>query len=216
MNWPTERDLPEGRHRLLKEFVMTEIDNKPPRKRLPRLAILAPVLGLAVAVAVAVPLVGGTPAYALNKTPDGLINITINEVKDPKKLQEDLRAMGANVVVDYIPRGKKCSPQPRSSHFLSREEAPLSVFPRPADVTEPGFVIDPKVIGPGQTGVLEFSISKVGDETEGTDYGTTGADGSLIVRDEKEIIVVGNWFRVGEDPIADCTLVDTTDAPLSH
>ncbi|MFC4013220.1 hypothetical protein ACFOY2_38755 [Nonomuraea purpurea] len=189
MNWPAERDLPEGRHRLLKEFVMTEIDRRPRRR--PRLAVLAPAVGLAAAAAVAVPLLFGTPAYALDKRADGLIHITINEAKDPKKLQQDLRDMGANVVVDYIPHGKKCSPQPRSSHFLSPEEAPLSAFQAPRD--EPGFVIDPKVIGPGQTGVLEFSVSETGAGT-----------------------VAGIWARVGEGPIADCELVDTTDAPLSH
>ncbi|RVX45300.1 hypothetical protein EDD27_8089 [Nonomuraea polychroma] len=199
MSWPTERDLPEGRHRLLKEFVMTEIDQAPRKRRLPRPAVLAPALGLAAAAAVAVPLLfGGTPAYAVTKGPDGLITITINEAKDPKRLQADLRAMGANVVVDYIPMGKKCSPQPRSSHFLGNEEAPLAVFPRPkgwepTEGSEPSFLIDPRVIGPGQTGVLEFSVSEVGGG-----------------------VVAGIWARVGEGPIADCVLVDTTEAPLSH
>ncbi|MFI7705919.1 hypothetical protein [Nonomuraea sp. NPDC049480] len=210
MNWPTERDLPEGRHRLLKEFVMTEIDTKPSRKRLPRMAVLAPALGLAAAAAVAVPILfGDTPAYALTKSPDGLITITINEIRDPKQLQEDLRAMGANVVVDYIPMGKKCSPQPRSSRFLSSEEARLSDFQA---ATKPGFVIDPKVIGPGQTGVLEFSVGEVADGRE------RGGEAALIVKSEEtgDIVVAGIWARVGESPIADCTLVDTTEAPLSH
>ncbi|AQZ68383.1 hypothetical protein BKM31_49150 [[Actinomadura] parvosata subsp. kistnae] len=194
MNWPAERDLPEGRRRLLKEFVMTEIDRTPRRRRLPRLAVLAPALGLAAAAAVAVPLLlGGSPAYAVAKLPDGLIHIDIHEAKDPDKLEADLRNMGANVVVDYIPMGKKCSPQPRSSHFLSSEEAPLHVFPTPEEAG-PGFVIDPRVIGPDQTGVLEFSVSE-----------TAGGG-----------IVAGIWARVGEGPIADCTLVDTTEAPLSH
>ncbi|MFI7634930.1 hypothetical protein [Nonomuraea sp. NPDC049400] len=191
MNWPAERDLPEGRHRLLKEFVMTEIDRKPTRKRL---AVLAPLAGLAAAAAVAVPLLfGGAPAYAVTKGPDGLIHIGIREAKDPDKLQADLRAMGANVVVNYIPYGKKCSPQPRSSHFLSKEEARLSVFPAP-EGSKPGFVIDPSVIGPGQTGVLEFSVSE----------------------NDRGGIVAGIWAAVGQDPIAECELVDTTEAPLSH
>ncbi|MEQ4717455.1 hypothetical protein [Nonomuraea sp. B19D2] len=107
--------------------------------------------------------------------------------------------MGANVVVNYIPYGKKCSPQPRSSHFLSKEEAPLSVFPRPEgwepkEGSEPGFLIDPSVIGPGQTGVLEFSVSE----------------------NDRGGIVAGIWAAVGRDPIAECELVDTTEAPLSH
>ncbi|MFC4119138.1 hypothetical protein [Nonomuraea zeae] len=198
MNWPAERDLPEGRHRLLKEFVMTEIDDQPRRRRfrrLPRPAVLAPALGLvaAVAVAVAVPLLlGGGPAYAVDRSADGLLHITINEAKDPDKLQADLRDMGADVVVNYIPSGKKCSPQPRSSRFLDKEEAPLVVWPGPEEYGE-GFTIDPRVIGPGQTGVLEFSVS----ERPGR-------------------VVAGIWARVGEAPIADCELVDTKDAPLSH
>ncbi|GAA3156901.1 hypothetical protein GCM10010466_54690 [Planomonospora alba] len=196
MNWPAERDLPEGRHRLLKEFVMSEIDRAPAKRRLPRPTVLAPALGLAAAAAaavVAVPLLfGGTPAYAVSKGADGLIHITINEAKDPKGLQEDLREMGANVVVDYIPQGKKCSPQPRAARFLSAEEAPLTVFPMP-EGSEPGFVIDPRVIGEGRTGVLEFSVSE--------------NDGGVIA---------GIWARVAEGPIAECVLVDTTEAPLSH
>ncbi|MEV0823926.1 hypothetical protein [Nonomuraea rubra] len=194
MNMPAERDLPEGRHRLLKEFVMTEIGQAPRRRRLPRLTVLAPALGLAAAAAVAVPLfLGGTPAYAVSKLPDGLIHIDIREAKDPDKLEADLRDLGANVVVDYIPRGKKCAPQPRSSHFLSTEEASLDVFPTP-EGAGPGFVIDPSVIGPGQTGVLEFSVSE----------------------HENGGVVAGIWAKVGEGPIAECVLVDTTEAPLSH
>ncbi|MGP3916801.1 hypothetical protein [Nonomuraea sp. 10N515B] len=192
MSWPTERDLPEGRRRLLKEFVMTEIDKAPRKRRLPRLAVLAPALGLA-AAAVAVPLLaGGTPAYAVTKGADGLIDITINEAKDPKGLQAELQAMGANVVVDYIPMGKKCSPQPRAARFLSKEEAELSVWPAPEGHFG-GFTIDPRVIGPGQTGVLEFSSS----ENNGG-------------------VIAGIWARVAEGPIAECVLVDTTEAPLSH
>lgn len=193
MNWPTERDLPEGRHRLLKEFVMTEIDQAPRKRRLPRLAILAPALGLAAAAAVAVPLLfGGAPAYAVSKGPDGLIHITINEAKDPQRLQEDLRDMGANVTVDYIPMGKKCGPQPRATRFLTPEEADLVVWPAPEEYG-PGYTIDPHVIGPGQTGVLEFSSS----ENNGG-------------------IIAGIWAKVAEGPIAACELVDSTEAPLSH
>ncbi|MFD1536825.1 hypothetical protein [Nonomuraea guangzhouensis] len=188
MSRPYDRDLPEGRHRLLKEFVMTEIDK--PKRRLLRPIVLAPALGLAAAAAVAIPLLlGGTPAYAIADNPDGTVNIQINEVKDADKLQSDLRAKGINVVVNYIPRGKKCSPQPRAAHFLPKEVG-LVVWPPPEGAN---FTIDPSVIKEGQTGVLEFSVG--------------GVQGS---------VVAGIWARVAEGPVADCTLVDTTDAPLSH
>ncbi|MER7499399.1 hypothetical protein AB0L05_28455 [Nonomuraea pusilla] len=190
MNIPAERDLPEGRHRLLKEFVMTEIEKRP-RTRMSRFKLLVPAGALAAAAAVAAPLALGNPAYAVDKASDGLIDITINEAKDPSKLQADLQALGANVVVSYVPDGKKCGPEPRATRFLSKEEAPLSVFPPPESHDDAAFVIDPQVIKEGQTGVLEFSVSD----------------------DEK---VAGIWARVAEGPVADCRLLDTTGAPLSH
>ncbi|NUW37400.1 hypothetical protein HTZ77_39275 [Nonomuraea sp. SMC257] len=200
MSWHDERDLPEGRHRLLKEFVMTEIDRKAgktlPRRRLLRPAVLAPVLGLAAAAAVAVPLFvgGGSPAYAVTDNPDGTVRIQINEVRDADKLEADLRAKGMHVVVDYIPQGKKCGPQPRAERFLSPEEAPLVVLPTGKD-HQPGFVVDPRVIKDGQTGVLEFSVFEA-------------PDGPAVV--------AAVWARVAEGAVADCTLVDTTEPPLAH
>lgn len=195
--FPEERDLPEGRHRLLKEFVMTEIQaTAKPRRRLFRPMVLAPVLGLAAAAAVAVPLVlsNATPAFAVVKSQDGTVNITFNEAKDPKPLEDKLRAMGLNVVVDYIPDGKKCSPQPRSESWVPKEEAQLSVF-RPdqlPDKTKPTFQIDPSVIKEGQTGVLAFSVNE------------HHPDG----------VVGGIWARVSNGPVAPCELVDSDGAPL--
>ncbi|MER5426949.1 hypothetical protein [Streptosporangium roseum] len=159
-----EPELPRDRHRQLKEFVMTEIhqDAQPakPKRRLLRPAVLAPVLAAAAAVAIAVPLaLGGGAAYAVSKNDDGTIFITINKAKDPKSLQADLREMGLNAVVDYIPRGKKRSPQPRSQSFLSKEEVPLTVWPGP-ESQESGFTINPKAVGDGQIAVLEFSVSE--------------------------------------------------------
>ncbi|GAA4181981.1 hypothetical protein GCM10022252_07170 [Streptosporangium oxazolinicum] len=173
---------------------MTEIhqDAQPagPRRRLPRPALLAPLLAVA-AVAVAAPLaLGGGAAYAVSKNDDGTIFITINEAKDPKRLQADLRDMGLNAVVDYIPRGKKCSPQPRSQSFLSKEEVPLTVWPGP-ETQESGFTIDPRAVGDGQVAVLEFSVSE-----------------------QPHLAVAGIWARVSDGPVADCVLVDSTEAPL--
>ncbi|GAA3151788.1 hypothetical protein [Nonomuraea roseoviolacea] len=200
MTWHDERDLPEGRHRLLKEFVMTEIDRAAeqsrPRRRLLRPAVLAPVLGLAAAAALALPLFvgGGSPAYALTDNPDGTVRVQINELRDADKLEADLRAKGINMVVDYIPQGKKCSPQPRAARFLPDEQAPLIAM-LTHDDGEATFVIDPRVIKDGQTGVLEFTVFKA-------------PDGPAAVTPV--------WARVAEGTVADCTLVDTTEPPLPH
>ncbi|MFF3437844.1 hypothetical protein [Streptosporangium sp. NPDC002721] len=193
--YQVEPELPRNRHRQLKEFVMTEIHqdarSAKPKRLLLRSAVLAPVLAAAAAVAIAVPLaLGGGAAYAVSKNDDGTIFITINEAKDPKGLQADLRDMGLNAVVDYIPRGKKCSPQPRSQSFLSREDAPLTVWPGP-ERRESGFTIDPKVVRDGQVAVLEFSVSEHPERT-----------------------VAGIWASVSDGPVADCKLVDSTEAPL--
>lgn len=193
-----EPHLPNDRHRQLKEFVMSEIHRSAerPGRRLLRPALLAPALALGVAAAVGVPalLGGGTPAYAVSKHADGTLTITINQAKDPKPLEATLRSMGVNAVVDYIPMGKRCSPQPRSTSFLSRQEAehpadgkPFLIWPSDSD--EPGFRIDPAAVKPGQTAVLEFSVSA----------------------DEK---TAGIWANISNGPVAPCTLVDSDEAPL--
>ncbi|MEW9555320.1 hypothetical protein [Nonomuraea sp. NPDC050783] len=176
---------------------MTAIQDEPTparqRRRLLRPAILAPAVGLAAAAAVALPLMfGGTPAYAVAKNPDGTVSITINEAKDPKGLEAELRRMGYNIVVDYLPAGKKCATRPRSSHWLSKEQAPLAVFPPSEDT--PGFEIDPAQIKPGQTGVLEFGVN---DNPEPGD------------------VIAAIWARVSDGPVAPCELVDG-NAPLGE
>jgi len=191
-----EPRLPNDRRRLLKEFVMSEIRRPAgrPRRRPPRPALLASALALGVAAAVGVPVLlgGGTPAYAVSRNADGTLTITINQAKDPEPLEATLRGMGVNAVVDYIPVGKRCSPQPRSTSFLSRQEAQHPADGRPFLIwpsDEPGFRIDPAAVKPGQTAVLEFSVSA----------------------DER---TAGIWANISNGPVAPCTLVDSDEAPL--
>ncbi|MFG1697367.1 hypothetical protein [Nonomuraea sp. NPDC049309] len=191
-----EPRLPDGRHRLIKEFVMSEIRRPARPRRLPRPALLVPALALAAAAAVGIPVAlgGGTPAYAVSKNPDGTLTITIEQAKDPKPLEATLRSMGVNAVVDYIPSGKRCSPQPRSTAFLSREEAQNPADGRPFLIWPPkteerAFQIDPGAVKPGQTAVLEFSVSD----------------------DER---VAGIWANLSNGPVEPCTLVDSDEAPL--
>src|SRR3954447_19347710 len=84
-----EPELPPDRHRQLREFVMTQIhQDAKPRRRLLRPAVLAPAVAAAVAAAITAPLAfGGGAAYAISRRPDGTIDITIKQAKDPKKLQ---------------------------------------------------------------------------------------------------------------------------------
>ena len=184
---PPPRELPQGRRRLLKEFVMTEIDN-PPRRQAPgrvlRPAILAVVLAIGVSA-----VLGGTPAYAVTDNPDGTITIKIYEAKDAKGLQATLRSRGFNVIVDYVPADKTCAPQPRSTTWV-----PGVRLARPQTATEEGegagFRIDPSVVKPGQTAVLEFLVKE--------------GDGG---------IQAGISDRVSAGPVADCALVDRPEGP---
>ncbi|MEU0480438.1 hypothetical protein ABZ260_14780 [Streptosporangium sp. NPDC006013] len=193
---PVERDLPAGRRRLLKEFVMQEIDQEVrPRKRvLRRPVFLVPALAAAAALAVAVPVFvsGGTPAYAVAQNPDGTISIEINEIRDPKKLEADLNALGFRAVVDYVPQGKQCA-DPRSDNLLPREETYEPADGRPLVLINKetpsglGFVFDPGTLDEGQTAVLEFNI---GEPT------------------------LSIWARISDGPVKPCVLVDTTGHPV--
>ncbi|GAA2433380.1 hypothetical protein GCM10010191_54460 [Actinomadura vinacea] len=154
-----EPRLPRDRQRHIKEFVMTEIrqEVKPKRRRL-RPAVLAPVLAAAVAVAVAGPQVlGGDEAYAVSKQKDGTILITLGDMKNPKRLQGDLREMGLNAVVDFVPDGKQCA-GPRVQNVLPASSK-LSVLPE-GDSDRGVFAIDPRVVKSGQTVVLEFALTE--------------------------------------------------------
>ncbi|MGC5009581.1 hypothetical protein ACLQ2R_02330 [Streptosporangium sp. DT93] len=196
---PAERDLPADRRRPLKEFMMQEIqrDTRPEervrRRLLRRPALLAPVLAAAVAVAVAVPVLvsGGTPAYAVARNPDGTISVQINEVRDSKKLEADLNALGFRAVVDYVPQGKQCE-DPRGD-FLPSERSygpaaddPLVIIDR-GPISEKGFLFNPAALEEGQTAVLEFNI---GDPT------------------------VHIWAKIANGPVKPCVMVDTTGHPV--
>ncbi|MEV5411519.1 hypothetical protein AB0K60_22110 [Thermopolyspora sp. NPDC052614] len=69
------------------------------------------LLGAAAVAAVAVPLLTGTQtsAYALTRNPDGTIRVQINELRDPDRLEADLRAQGVAADIAYLPEGKKCA-----------------------------------------------------------------------------------------------------------
>jgi hypothetical protein len=161
-----EPRLPPDRQRHLKEFVMTEIrqETKPKRRPLLRPAVLVPVLAAAVAVVVGGPQVlgGNEAAYAVSKRKDGIILITLGDMKNPKRLQGDLREMGLNAVVDFLPDGKQCI-EPRVQNRLP-SSSKLSVRPG-VDRDRGVFAIDPRVVRSGQTVVLEFAIG--GGETAG-------------------------------------------------
>nr|BFE80708.1 hypothetical protein GCM10020093_033090 [Planobispora longispora] len=107
--------LSPGRFLLLKERVMSDITTTPRRPRLVPVAVAAVAAAAATAAAV---FLGTGPAYAVTDNPDGTITVKIYQAEDPEGLQAELRARGFNAIVDYVPEGKKCSPQPRSTTWV--------------------------------------------------------------------------------------------------
>ncbi|MER7363521.1 hypothetical protein [Nonomuraea wenchangensis] len=61
---------------------------------------------VAAAVAVAVPLVSETPAFAVVKNPDGTVTVRINEFVRPKELERRLWEEGVRAVIDCVPYGQ--------------------------------------------------------------------------------------------------------------
>lgn len=135
---------------------------RPRRRR--RLAFglgLATIAAAAAAVAVGLPFVGGTPAaYAVEKHPDGTVDVQIREFLQPKKLQATLRKAGVPAVVDYVPMGQTCQ-QPRGHSVTDGE--PVRAMPSPADQGL-AFRVFPDQLKPGQTLVLEASFAKSAPE----------------------------------------------------
>ncbi|MEV4890485.1 hypothetical protein AB0K48_13945 [Nonomuraea sp. NPDC055795] len=172
--------LDPGRLHLLKERVMTDLATPPRRRR--RLLVPA-AAALALAAATAAVLLNTGPAYAVTDNPDGTITVKIYQAENPKGLQAELRARGFNAIVDFIPEGKRCSPQPRSTTWVEgvRLAAPQTGEEENGGA---GFRLDPSKVGPGQTAVLEFMVR-----------------GSFMSME------AGISDRVSAGPVAACTLV---------
>ncbi|GGT18188.1 hypothetical protein ACFFV7_15180 [Nonomuraea spiralis] len=85
-----------------------------PRRR-GRVVGLAAAAGVAVVAAVAVTGVLGGPAYAVDRTADGGVEVEINAFRDPAGLADELGRAGVKAVVDYLPYGQTCK-EPRGRH----------------------------------------------------------------------------------------------------
>lgn len=104
---------------------------------------------------------GDGPAYAADKDPDGSIRIYIREYSDAKGLQERLRQLGVDAVVDYVPNGKQCR-EPRATYvpFDQQPTGLLTSLPPKGD--EGTYLrLHPELIGEGRTFV--FTTTLVGD-----------------------------------------------------
>ncbi|UUU25686.1 hypothetical protein [Streptomyces sp. DSM 40750] len=120
---PAERDLPAGRRIQREEHLMRSwrtMDKEGTggrehgRRVRRRFAWGLAAASIVAGVAVAVPGGTETPAYAVEKNPDGTLTISIRDLDwwgDPQhfeRLAREIRAAGFTAIVDKIPAGKTC------------------------------------------------------------------------------------------------------------
>ncbi|BCY10317.1 hypothetical protein [Actinoplanes sp. L3-i22] len=128
-----------------------------PRRR--TLALAAAAVLVAAASAVTVPLLRTTPAYAVQRDPDGSIRITIRQYTDAAGLQRRIASFGVRAVVDFLPARTVCQ-APRAD-FVPPQRMPLGLVDW-STLSEPDhyFKVHPEFIGPGQTFVYAVQIDK--------------------------------------------------------
>ena len=159
-----------------------------PARRAPRArlglaagAVAATVAGILVAS-------GGnsaTPAYAVDRRPDGSVSVEINSLRDAAGLQKKLRAAGIPAVVNYTPMGKTCrEPRGRSATPGTPGRDSMKVGVRKDHSAT--FTIPRGDLRPGQTLVITASTG-----------GSATSIGTAVL----------------QGPIAPCKLVDAPPLP---
>ncbi|REE96087.1 hypothetical protein [Thermomonospora umbrina] len=141
-----------------------------------RLAAVGAVAAAALTAAAVLQPWGGTPAYAVEKRPDGSVRVEIREFLEPEKVEASLREAGITAVVDYLPKGKSCR-QPRGRQAATLPGGGVLE----AQEAEGGpivFIIQPGQLKPGQTLVLEASFDRDHPD-QGAGFSTTTFQGPV-------------------------------------
>jgi hypothetical protein len=125
-------------------------------------------LVLALGAAIALSVAGGavlfslrsTPAYAVERDPDGSIRVYIRDYRDPKGLQARIESFGVPAAVDYIPRGTACR-EPRGD-FVPRDQVPRAMVDWGpfGDESDRYWKLYPQYIRPGQTFVYTVEVAR--------------------------------------------------------
>ncbi|NGO07093.1 hypothetical protein G5C60_05350 [Streptomyces sp. HC44] len=126
---PAERDFPAGRRiqreeHLMRSWRTMKEQRTGGRKRQvqKRFALGLAAAAIAAGVIVAVPNGTQTPAYAVEKNPDGTLTVSLRDLDwwgDPEqfeKLARKIRAAGFTAIVDKVPAGKRCQ-RDRGEHL---------------------------------------------------------------------------------------------------
>lgn len=99
----------------------------PTRRRFgwkPRVAVIGAVAAAATAIAVSGLVEPSSPAWAVEKAGDGVVRITINEMKDPEGLEKALAELDIRADITFVPYGKTCKDEVRDKRD---PEAPITV-----------------------------------------------------------------------------------------
>ncbi|WP_461064114.1 hypothetical protein [Streptomyces pseudoechinosporeus] len=118
---PAERDFPAGRRiqreeHLMRSWRTMKEQRTGGRKRQvqKRFALGLAAAAIAAGVTVAVPGGTETPAYAVEKNPDGTLTVSLRDLDwwgDPQhfdRLAAEIRAAGFTAIIDKVPPGKRC------------------------------------------------------------------------------------------------------------
>jgi hypothetical protein len=138
-----------------------------PRRRLV-LAVGAVITAAVVAAVVDPALLGfsGSPAYAVQRDPDGSIRISVYDYRDPKGLQQRIEAFGIKAAVDYLPGGMTCQ-EPRADYVPADQVPRAMVDWAPLNSKDRYFKVHPQYMRPDQTFVYTVQISDHhGDRTQ--------------------------------------------------
>lgn len=130
-----------------------EIGARNRRRSARRLAVGAALAGLAAAVTIAVPILTGAerPAYAVTKNPDGTIRVEFEELREPERLEQDLKDLGVNADINFLPRGQSCDPE-RGKRIHLNPRNPRELL----NPSRNGFNLDPRLLGPGRTLLVDI------------------------------------------------------------
>ncbi|MET9251719.1 hypothetical protein [Nonomuraea sp. NPDC003709] len=125
-----------------------------------RLVTALSVCAAAAAMTIGLPTITGSDgprANAVERDADGSINIYVREFKDAKGLEQKLRALGVNAVVDFLPASMHCA-EPRARY--APHDPYLMTSEPPRDGSSGSMMrLRPDRIKPGQTLVYEVGYS---------------------------------------------------------
>ncbi|MFI1576891.1 hypothetical protein [Embleya sp. NPDC020630] len=173
---------------------------------------------LAAAIGIGAPMVGGGSAEArpfeVVRRPDGGVLFKVDEFRNPKGLEQRLRDLGVQAVVDYVPYGKTCAPGRFAPYPISSEdlEAIYHWLPTPdrrLNDEEIAFYrrmwteIRPERMPQGATLVITATLTK----TLAKDLPDPGhRDGRRVYTSDSSGST--NSYRLADGPVGACVLVD--------